>query len=132
MEILIPMLLLGVLLYVMLIRPQRAMKRRRDELNAALSEGDEIVTIGGIYGRVADVRDDTVDVEISEGIIVRIDRRAVAGITKDLPAGAAHQPVDEDADVREPAVSEREPAVSESEPAVSESEPASVASDETR
>jgi preprotein translocase subunit YajC len=122
MQILIPMLLLGVLMWFMLIRPQRAMKRRREEMNAALSEGDEIVTIGGVYGRVHDVRDDTVDVEIAEDVIVRFDRRAVAGITKDVPAGPAQaEPAEELEEPEEPEAKDEHP-----------SEPASVAGEETR
>ena len=100
MQALLPLLLLGGLIFMMVIRPQRAMKRKRAELMGALSEGDEIVTIGGLYGVVRDVADDTIDVEISEGVIARFDRRAVASITRDIPADEAdeHRISDDDED----------------------------------
>ena len=88
---LIPILLVGAMLYLMILRPQRAMKRRRAELNNALSAGDEVVTIGGMHGLVRDVDDVTVDVEVAEGVIVRFDRRAIATIVRDVPEDEADE-----------------------------------------
>jgi preprotein translocase subunit YajC len=90
-QTLIPVILLGGLAYFMLIRPQRRMRSQRQNMMSAISPGDEIITIGGMHGAVRDVDDETVDVEISEGVIVRFERRAVAAITKDVPADQAEQ-----------------------------------------
>jgi preprotein translocase subunit YajC len=80
---LLPLLLLGVIFYALMIRPQRSAKRRRDAMMAQLSEGDEIVTIGGMYGTVRDITDDTVEIEIARGVRVRMARRAISAITQD-------------------------------------------------
>jgi preprotein translocase subunit YajC len=84
------------MMYLLMIRPQRKLKAQRAQLMAALSPGDEIVTIGGLYGRVDEVGESTVDLEIAEGVIVRFDRRAVATITKDLPADDVDEDEDDD------------------------------------
>jgi preprotein translocase subunit YajC len=86
------------MMYLLMIRPQRKLKAQRAQLMAALSPGDEIVTIGGLYGRVDEVGESTVDIEIAEGVIVRFDRRAVATITKDIPADDVDEDEDEDDD----------------------------------
>ena len=85
MQTLLPIILLGALGYLILIRPQRKARTQRQQLMSAISPGDEIISIGGVHGVVRDVDDTTVDVEISEGVIVRFERRAIAAITKDVP-----------------------------------------------
>ncbi len=87
----LPLLLIGLVGYMILIRPQRKRSAERRQLMSAISPGDEIITIGGMHGAVRDVDDETVEVEISEGVIVRFERRAVAAITKDIPADDADQ-----------------------------------------
>ncbi len=58
-------------------------------MQTALSPGDEVSTVGGIYGIVRDIDDATVDIEVSEDVIVRFDRRAVNRIVRDVPAAEA-------------------------------------------
>ena len=60
-------------------------------MQTSLSPGDEVSTVGGIYGIVRDVDTATVDLEISEDVIVRFDRRAVNRIVRDIPAEEADQ-----------------------------------------
>lgn len=76
------------MLYMVVLRPQRRAKRQRAATMSALTEGDEIVTIGGMHGRVAELGDTTVDVEVAEGVIVRYDRRAISAITRRNDADA--------------------------------------------
>jgi preprotein translocase subunit YajC len=92
---LLPIVLLGVVFWALLIRPQQRVKRAQQELQRALSPGDEVVTIGGMHGRVHECDDATVDVEVAEEIVVRFDRRAIARITRDVP-GDDDDAVDED------------------------------------
>ena len=94
--ILLPLLL--VMLYLVLFGPQRRAKRQRAATMAALGAGDEIVTIGGMHGRVAELGDSTVDVEVAEGVIVRYDRRAIATITRRHDAEDDDEVEDEDTD----------------------------------
>jgi len=105
---LLPILLLGVVFWALLIRPQQKAKAAARVMQTALSPGDEVTTVGGIYGIVRDIDTATVDIEISEDVIVRFDRRAVNRIVRDIPAEDAeqHRIGDEDEDVAEEPVSE--------------------------
>jgi preprotein translocase subunit YajC len=86
---LLPILLLGVVFWALLIRPQQKAKNAARLMQTALSPGDEVSTVGGIYGIVRDLDTATVDLEISEDVIVRFDRRAVNRIVRDIPAADA-------------------------------------------
>jgi preprotein translocase subunit YajC len=71
------------LLWVLLIRPQKRKQAEQQQLLAGIEPGDEILTVGGIYGIVHEIdEEDDLVVEIAEGIRVRIARRAVAGVEK--------------------------------------------------
>ena len=76
------------LLWVLLIRPQRRKQAEQQQLLSGIEPGDEVLTVGGIYGIVQEIdEDDDLVVEIAEGIRVRIARRAVAGVEKLRRAG---------------------------------------------
>lgn len=80
---LILLLAMFVLLWVLLIRPQRQRQLKQQQLLSSVEPGDEILTVGGLYGIVRDVdEEDDLIVEIAEGIQVRIARRAVGGVVK--------------------------------------------------
>jgi len=70
-----------VLLYALLIRPQRQKQRAQQAMLSKVAPGDEVLTVGGIYGIVQELDDDDdLVVEIAEGIHVRMARRAVASV----------------------------------------------------
>jgi preprotein translocase subunit YajC len=79
------LLALPVLMYFLLIRPQQRRVREQRELLAKVEEGDEVMTTGGIYGFVNAVQDDTIWLDIADGVEVRISR---ASIARRIPAGA--------------------------------------------
>ncbi len=68
------------LLWLFLIRPQRARAQAHRELVTKVSVGDEILTVGGLYGDVIEIDDDDLLLEIAPGTQVRIARRAVAAV----------------------------------------------------
>src|SRR5690606_41714386 len=68
--ILMIMLLFGVM-YFMMIRPQQKRRREAEQMQASLAPGDEVVTIGGLYGTVTGVDDETVTLEVAPGEIGR-------------------------------------------------------------
>jgi preprotein translocase subunit YajC len=71
------------LLWLLLIRPQRARQQQQKQLLESVDVGDEILTVGGIYGIVEEVEDDDdLVVQIAEGVSVRVARRAVATVVK--------------------------------------------------
>jgi preprotein translocase subunit YajC len=69
-----------------MIRPQ--MKRQKDLKNyrESLSKGDKVVTTGGIYGKVLDIKDQTVTVEIADNVRIKIDKNAILKDNTDLSA----------------------------------------------
>ena len=94
-----------VLLWALLIRPQRRKQMEQQQLLASIEPGDEVLTVGGIYGIVTEVDDeDDLIVEIAEGIQVRVARRAVGGVVKPDEEGSEDDDHEEDA--AEPAVRE--------------------------
>ena len=99
-------LLLLALAWFVLVRPQRRRQASQEELFQSLHTGDEIVTAGGLYGRIQSVRDDELDLEIAPGTVVRIARRAVAGKI---------EPEDEEEPADEPEEEPAEAAIPESE-----------------
>jgi preprotein translocase subunit YajC len=71
------------LLWVLLIRPQRRRQQAQQQLLTSVEPGDEVLTVGGLYGIVHEIDEDNdLIVEIAEGIRVRIARRSVAGVVK--------------------------------------------------
>ena len=73
-------LVLLAVLWLFLIRPrQRQLKNQRRQI-AEIAVGDDIVTAGGLYGTVREVADDEFRVEVAPNVVVRIARRAVAGV----------------------------------------------------
>ncbi|MCB1247146.1 MAG: preprotein translocase subunit YajC [Acidimicrobiia bacterium] len=74
---LFPFLILGGLFYVFILLPQRRRQKRAQELQAEMSVGDEVRTIGGIIGTIVDSDDETFTLDIG-GTTMRVVRRAVA------------------------------------------------------
>ena len=71
--------LIGVF-WFLLIRPQQTQAKKRAEMLTALKAGDKVVTIGGICGKVAQITDDKIFVEVSEGIVVEFLRNAISTV----------------------------------------------------
>ncbi len=91
MGMLFPLALFVVIFYFFIIRPQRKRQKAQDNLLTSLTRGDQIVTIGGFYGTIREVKDDSLVLEIADGVKVRILKSAVA--TK---KASATQPQKED------------------------------------
>ncbi len=80
---LILLLAMLVLLWALLIRPQRSRQRQQQEVLSTVEPGDEIITVGGLYGIVQEIdEEDDLIVEVADAVHVRIARRAVAGVVK--------------------------------------------------
>ncbi|NYG08579.1 preprotein translocase subunit YajC [Phycicoccus badiiscoriae] len=76
---------LPVLLILFMVFSQRRRQREVQSLQAALVVGDEVCTTSGLYGTIASLDDSTATLEISPGVTVRFDRRAIG--TKTVPTG---------------------------------------------
>jgi len=77
----LPFLLIFVVMYFLIIRPQRANMKRREELLKNIRRGDQVVTGGGILGKVTKVIDDSeLEVEIADGVKIRVVRSGVTEV----------------------------------------------------
>ena len=84
---LLPLILIIVVFYFFMIRPQVKRQKELRNYRSSLQKGDKIITTGGIYGKITDIKDQTVTVEIADNVRVRIDKNAVLKDTSDLVAG---------------------------------------------
>ncbi len=75
---LLPIAILAGLFYLLLVMPQRRRAKKAKELRDSISIGDEIRTIGGIYGTIRSEDDESFTIDIGSGSTMRISRRAVA------------------------------------------------------
>jgi preprotein translocase YajC subunit len=71
---------LAVAFYFLLIRPQRTRSKKAQDLMGNLRRGDEIVTIGGFYGRIKDVREDSIIITIAGGVDVKVAKSAISKV----------------------------------------------------
>lgn len=70
--------------WFLLIRPQQKKNKELRKMLSELSKGDEVVTSGGMIGKIAKIDESSVDLEVAEGVTIKIQRNAVANI---LPKG---------------------------------------------
>ena len=77
MQSLIFLLLIIVVFYFFMIRPQVKKQKEATSFRNALKKGDRVATTGGIYGKITDVKDRTVTVEIADNVLVKVDKTAV-------------------------------------------------------
>ncbi len=85
-----PLILIFVVFYFLMIRPQQKRMREHRDMLGALRRGDRVVTGGGILGQIVKIADDEVTVEIAEGVRVRVLRSSITSVvTKPEPARAS-------------------------------------------
>ena len=77
----LPLLLIVVVFYFFMIRPQMKRQKEVRKFRENLSKNDKVVTTGGIYGRVIEVKETTVILEIAKDVEIKVDKN---GIVKDL------------------------------------------------
>lgn len=68
------MIVLLVLMWILMMRPQRKKEKEEQKFRAGLKKGDRVVFSGGIYGKVHSVDDHTVDVEVSNGVVMTVEK----------------------------------------------------------
>lgn len=73
----LPLILLFVVFYFLLIRPQQKKAKQQKQFLENLKKGDEVVTSGGLYGKITGITDDTITLEIAEKIRVKVLRSAI-------------------------------------------------------
>lgn len=81
---LLPLVLIFVVFYFLLIRPQQKRQKEHREMVGALQKGDEIATAGGLLGKVTEVKDNFVKLEIADNVIVTVQKHTVSTV---MPKG---------------------------------------------
>ncbi len=81
---LLPLIFIFVVFYFLLIRPQSKKAKEHRQMVEALAKGDEVVTNGGLLGKVTKIGDNFVDLELADGVTVKLQRHAVANL---MPKG---------------------------------------------
>jgi len=77
---LVPFILIFVLFYFLILRPQQKQNREKENMLKNLKRGDNILTTGGIYGKIVTITGDILTVEIARGLNIKVSRSGVAGI----------------------------------------------------
>ncbi|MBX3680722.1 preprotein translocase subunit YajC [Cognatazoarcus halotolerans] len=81
---LLPMILMFVVIWFLMIRPQMKRAKEHKALVAALAKGDEVLTQGGVAGRVTQVGDSFIHVEVADNVVILIKKESVGNV---LPKG---------------------------------------------
>ena len=91
---LLPILLIGVVFYLLIMRPARNRQRKQAEMMSALTPGTRIMTTAGVYGTVVAIDGDDADIEIAPGVVIRVVKAAIGKVieAEQAPADAAELP----------------------------------------
>ena len=84
----LPLIFIFVVFYFLLIRPQSKKAKEHKQMVEALAKGDEVVTNGGLLGRITKVGDNFLEVEVAENTRVKVQRQAIASL---MPKGTVKE-----------------------------------------
>jgi preprotein translocase subunit YajC len=87
-EMLIMIGIFFAIMYFMIIRPQQKRSKEHKSLMDSLSKGDEVVTTGGMMGKIKAVGDDIIRIELAENVVIKVQKHAIASV---LPKGTLNQ-----------------------------------------
>ena len=80
----LPLILIFIVFYFMLIRPQMKRAKEHKRMVAELAKGDEVVTTGGLLGKITDISDSFVTLELADNVSIKLQRHAVTNV---MPKG---------------------------------------------
>lgn len=80
--LLMPFIVVGVLFYFMILRPQQKQQKERKAMLDALKKGDQVVTVGGIYGELVALKEDYVTVKVAANTEIKVSRNGVSHVVK--------------------------------------------------
>ena len=87
-EMLVMIGIFFAIMYFMIIRPQQKRQKEHKALMDSLSKRDEVVTNGGMMGKIKGVSEDVVRIELTEGVVIKVQKHAIASV---LPKGTLNQ-----------------------------------------
>jgi preprotein translocase subunit YajC len=100
-EFLILILVLGGV-WLLFVVPARRRQRSHASMQDSVEVGDEIITAGGLHGSVREIDEDAVRLEIAPGIVVTLDRRAVAAVAREVEVEVEAEPESDAGSTPEP------------------------------
>ncbi|GET28432.1 preprotein translocase subunit YajC [Prolixibacter sp. SD074] len=81
----LPLVLIMVVFYFFMIRPQMKRQKELQKFRSALQKGDKVVTTGGLYGRIVEIKDSIIFLEIAPNVKVKVDKSVVLKDISDAP-----------------------------------------------
>ena len=81
-SMLFPMIMIFLIFYVLVFRPQKKEQKEKQQMRGALKKNDQAVTIGGIHGTVALVKDKTVVLRVDDNVKIEFDKESIASVVK--------------------------------------------------
>jgi preprotein translocase subunit YajC len=85
-------IIIGVLFYVLLLRPQQKQRKEHQQLLSNIKTGDKVITIGGIYGLVTNVKNGILVLKIAEGVKIEVTRDAIRAVVNGKEGSPPEQP----------------------------------------
>jgi len=82
-----PIILMVLIFYFLLYRPQKKAQEARNKMLESLKVGSRIITIGGIYGTIVSLSDEIVTIKIADKVEVEVSRNAINGVAEDKKVG---------------------------------------------
>jgi len=82
-----PFLLMFVVFYFLLIRPQQKKQKQRNVMLNQIKKGDKVTTIGGLHGTIVELTDDVVVLRVNDTVKMTYDRSAISSVSQSAPAG---------------------------------------------
>ena len=80
----LPLILIIVVFYFFMIRPQVKRQKELRKFRESLKKGDRVITTGGIYAKIADIKEDTLLLEIDNNVRIKVDKNSVVRDTSDI------------------------------------------------
>lgn len=75
-----PFVIMLVVFYFLLIRPQQQQQRKRQQMLANLRKGNHVITVGGLYGEIVELREDTISLKVADKVIVKLAKSGVSSV----------------------------------------------------
>ena len=79
---LLPILLIGVVFYLLIMRPARNRQRKQAEMMSALAPGTQVMTTAGVYGTLVSIDGDDAEIEIAPGVVIRVVKAAIGKVVE--------------------------------------------------
>ena len=89
---LLPILLIGVVFYLLIMRPARNRQRKQAEMMSALAPGTQVMTTAGVYGTLVSIDDEDAEIEIAPGVVIRVVKAAIGKVVETEQAASEPAP----------------------------------------